>query len=65
MNIDNEYKNEIKIIIYNHGDNDFKINNGDRVAQMILSPVIKMQLEETNDLPETIRGEGGFGSTGK
>ena len=43
----------------------FKINNGDRVAQMILSPVIKMQLEETNDLPETIRGEGGFGSTGK
>ena len=58
-------KDCLKIIIYNHGDTDFKINNGDRVAQMILSPVIKMQLEETNDLPETIRGEGGFGSTGK
>ena len=63
--IDSDYRGEIKIIIYNHGDTDFKINNGDRVAQMILSPVIKMQLKETNDLPETIRGEGGFGSTGK
>jgi len=63
--IDSDYRGEIKIIIYNHGDTDFEINNGDRVAQMILSPVIKMQLKETNDLPETIRGEGGFGSTGK
>ena len=40
-------------------------NNKDRIAQMILTPVIKMDLEETDDLPETIRGEGGFGSTGK
>jgi len=56
---------EIKVIVYNHGDNDFVINNGDRIAQMILSPVIKMELEETSDLPETVRGKGGFGSTGK
>ena len=63
--IDSDYRGEIKIIIYNHGDADFIINNGDRIAQMILSPVIKMELEVTNDLPETIRGEGGFGSTGK
>ena len=63
--IDSDYRGEIKIIIYNHGDTDFKINNGDRIAQMVLSPVIKMQLKEANDLPETIRGEGGFGSTGK
>ena len=63
--IDSDYRGEIKIIIYNHGDTDFNINNGDRVAQMILSPVIKMELEETNDLPETIRGVEGFGSTGK
>ena len=63
--IDSDYRGEIKIIIYNHGDTDFNINNGDRIAQMILSPVIKMELEETNDLPETIRGLGGFGSTGK
>ena len=41
------------------------VNNGDRIAQMILSPVIKIKLEETDRLPETIRGEGGFGSTGK
>jgi len=63
--IDSDYRGEIKIIIYNHGDKDFIINNGDRVAQMILSPVIKMELNETSDLPETMRGKGGFGSTGK
>jgi dUTP pyrophosphatase len=63
--IDSDYRGEIKVIIYNHGVNDFIINNGDRIAQMILAPVIKMKLEETNNLPETIRGDGGFGSTGK
>ena len=63
--IDSDYRGEIKIIIYNHGNKDFLVNNGDRIAQMILTPVVKMELEETNDLPETIRGEGWFGSTGK
>ena len=63
--IDSDYRGEIKVIIYNHGDKNFIINNGDRVAQMILAPVIKIELEETNDLPKTVRGEGGFGSTGK
>ena len=63
--IDSDYRGEIKVIIYNHGNNDFIINNGDRIAQMILTPVIKMELDETSDLPETIRGKGGFGSTGK
>ena len=63
--IDSDYRGEIKVILYNHGNNDFVINNGDRIAQMILVPVVKMELEETNNLPETIRGEGGFGSTGK
>mgnify|MGYP005748181081 CR=1 FL=1 len=63
--IDSDYRGEIKIIIYNHGSADFIINNGDRIAQMVLSPVVKMELEENNDLPKTIRGEGGFGSTGK
>ncbi len=63
--IDSDYRGEIKVILYNHGDNDFIINNKDRIAQMILTPVIKMNLEETDTLPETIRGEGGFGSTGK
>ena len=63
--VDSDYRGEIKVIIYNHGSENFVINNGDRIAQMILTPVIKMELEETNNLPKTIRGEGGFGSTGK
>ena len=63
--IDSDYRGEIKVILYNHGNNDFLINNKDRIAQMILTPVIKMNLEETDNLPETVRGEGGFGSTGK
>ena len=63
--IDSDYRGEIKVIIYNHGNNDFVINNGDRIAQMVLCPIIRMELEEVKDLPKTIRGEGGFGSTGK
>ena len=63
--IDSDYRGEIKVIVYNHGNKDFLINNGDRIAQMILTPVVKMELEEISDLPKTIRGEGGFGSTGK
>ena len=55
----------IKVIVYNHGNEDFVVNNGDRIAQMILTPVIKMELQDTDELPESIRGEGGFGSTGK
>ena len=63
--IDSDYRGEIKVILFNHGKSDFLINNKDRIAQMILTPVIKMDLEETDNLPKTIRGEGGFGSTGK
>ena len=63
--IDSDYRGEIKIIIYNHGDNDFLINNGDRIAQMVLVPIAKISFEETDNLPETVRGESGFGSTGK
>ena len=63
--IDSDYRGELKIILFNHGNVNFIINNNDRIAQMVLTPIIKMELEETNDLPETIRGEGGFGSTGK
>ena len=63
--IDSDYRGEIKIILFNHGNEEFIINNKDRIAQIILTPVIKISLEETDNLPETIRGEGGFGSTGK
>ena len=62
--IDSDYRGEIKVIIYNHGNEKFLVNNGDRIAQMILAPVVKMELEEVNNLPESIRGKGGFGSTG-
>ena len=63
--IDSDYRGEIKVILFNHGKNDFLINNKDRIAQMILTPVIKMEFQESDELPETVRGEGGFGSTGK
>ena len=63
--IDSDYRGEIKIILFNHGSSDFIINNKDRIAQMILMPVHKMNLEVVEDLPDSIRGKGGFGSTGK
>ena len=63
--IDSDYRGEIKIILFNHGSSDFIINNKDRIAQMILMPVNKMDLEEVENLPDTLRGKGGFGSTGK
>ena len=63
--IDSDYRGELKIILFNHGSENFIINNSDRVAQMVLTPIVKMELEETNELPESLRGKGGFGSTGK
>ena len=63
--IDSDYRGEIKIILFNHGKDEFVVNNNDRVAQMVLMPILKAEFEEVNDLPETIRGSGGFGSTGK
>ena len=63
--IDSDYRGEIKIILFNHGKEDFIIKNKDRVAQMILVPIIKIEFEEVDELPNTIRGLGGFGSTGK
>ena len=63
--IDSDYRGELKVILYNHGSKDFIVNNDDRIAQMVLVPIIKATFEEVEKLPETIRGEGGFGSTGK
>ena len=63
--IDSDYRGELKIILFNHGKEDFIINNGDRIAQMVLVPILKMEFEEVDSLPDTIRGQGGFGSTGK
>ncbi len=63
--IDSDYRGEIKIILFNHGSSEFIINNKDRIAQMILTPINKMELEEVEVLPDSLRGKGGFGSTGK
>ena len=63
--IDSDYRGELKIILFNHGNKDFIVNNNDRVAQMVLMPILKMELEEVDQLPGTLRGSGGFGSTGK
>ena len=63
--IDSDYRGELKVILFNHGTRDFIVNNNDRIAQMILMPVLKVNFQEVDDLPETIRGTGGFGSTGK
>ena len=63
--IDSDYRGELKIILFNHGKDEFIVNDKDRVAQMVLMPILKVEIEETNELPETIRGSGGFGSTGK
>tara|TARA_B100000780_G_scaffold57649_1_gene36652 strand:- start:120 stop:557 length:438 start_codon:yes stop_codon:yes gene_type:complete len=63
--IDSDYRGEIKIILFNHGKEDFLVSNKDRVAQMVLNPIVKMEFEEADNLPDTLRGGGGFGSTGK
>ena len=63
--IDSDYRGELKIILFNHGNNEFIVKNNDRIAQMVLTPVLKIDFEEVDELPKTIRGVGGFGSTGK
>ena len=63
--IDSDYRGEIKVILFNHGTEEFIVNNQDRIAQIVLMPVLKVNFEEVDNLPETIRGSCGFGSTGK
>jgi len=63
--IDSDYRGEIKIILINLSKKLFVVKSGDRIAQMVLCPVVKSKLKEVKKLPNTIRGGGGFGSTGK
>ena len=63
--IDSDYRGELKVILFNHSNKEFIINNNDRIAQMVLMPVLKVDFEEVDELPNTLRGSGGFGSTGK
>ena len=62
--IDSDYRGELKIILLNHGEEDFIIERGDRIAQIIVAPVQRGILVEVADLDQTERGSGGFGSTG-
>jgi len=62
--IDSDYRGEVKVLAINHGDKPYNIEHGDRIAQMVIAPVYQPQIEETDSLPETNRGQGGFGSTG-
>ncbi|MCL2376193.1 MAG: dUTP diphosphatase [Defluviitaleaceae bacterium] len=62
--IDADYRGEINVLLINHSDEDFTINRGDRIAQMVINKVERIEFEQVENLSETQRGEGGFGSTG-
>lgn len=63
--IDSDYRGEVKVPLVNLGDSAFTIEQGMRIAQMIIAPVVQAQLQEVDDLDDSDRGEGGFGSTGQ
>jgi len=62
--IDSDYRGNIGIVLFNHSDSNFEIKKGDRIAQMILEPIAILPVIESEDLDDTARGSGGFGSTG-
>jgi len=62
--IDADYRGEVKVLLINHGDTAFTINRGERIAQMVIAPITQPAFETVTELSETVRGEGGFGSTG-
>ena len=63
--IDSDYRGEIKVILINHGNEDFIIKNNDRIAQLVFNEVVKVSFKEVEDLDQTSRNQKGFGSTGK
>jgi dUTP pyrophosphatase len=62
--IDSDYRGELEVILFNTGSESFTVKNGDRIAQMVISPVVRAVISEADHLSETERGAGGFGSTG-
>lgn len=62
--IDADYRGEIMVALHNHGALPQTIGNGERIAQMVISPCVRAELEESDELSDTVRGAGGFGSTG-
>jgi dUTP pyrophosphatase len=63
--IDSDYRGEIGVLLINHGQATFKVTRGMRIAQMVIAPVLQVELRDVVDLPSSARGEGGFGSTGR
>ena len=63
--IDSDYRGEVMVGLQNSGDQDYTIQPGDRIAQLMISPVIQAQIQMVEELDDTARGAGGFGSTGK
>lgn len=63
--IDSDYRGEVKVILINHGAHPFELHRGDRIAQLVIAPVPPCEIEEVEELPDSVRGEGGFGSTGR
>lgn len=63
--IDEDYRGELKVILYNHSEEPLEINHGDRIAQAVLAPVVRAVIEEAEELSDTVRGDGGFGSSGR
>jgi dUTP pyrophosphatase len=63
--VDSDYRGELKVILINLGEEDFTIRRGERIAQMVIAPVVQAQWDLVTSLDETARGAGGFGSTGR
>ena len=63
--VDEDYRGEIKVLLVNHGDEPFVVESGERIAQLVIAPVTRVQLEEQASLDETVRGAGGYGHTGR
>jgi len=63
--IDSDYRGEVRVILMNLGDKSFKVNTGDRIAQLVISPVVKVEVLEVDELSDTGRNAGGFGHTGR
>lgn len=62
--IDADYRGQVKVLLFNHADTDFEIKEGDRIAQLVLERICTPQVVEVEELEESVRGAGGFGSTG-
>lgn len=62
--IDADYRGQVKVLLFNHSDKDFDVNEGERIAQLVLERIYTPDVLEVEELEESVRGEGGFGSTG-